>query len=308
MSGTAAVAGTRAGARLRRLVRIAILAVVIVLSARFLAAQDGGALLARLRAADPWLLLAAAACNAPLVVLKAARAQLLLRPVAALGVGRISEYYLASYAADNLLMSQAGVAVRVALLRRAGVPVAAAAALQALEKGIEGAGLLALLPLAPLGVSGAPLVRQPGLLLASGVALAALAALLIRLAARRYPWIEPITQIAAPLRRPRGALGCALLTLVAWATEVAMVLLTLRALHLPAALPACALVVIAVSVAALVPGLPANVGTFEAAAVVALGSAGVARIPSLGFALVYHALHTIPVTVVGLPGFRHAAR
>mgnify|MGYP000947947283 FL=1 len=85
-----------------------------------------------------------------------------------------------------------------------------------------------------------------------------------------------------------------------------MVLLTLVALHLPATLHAGVLVVIAVSVAALVPGLPANVGTFEAATIVALGSAGLPRMTALGFALVYHALHTVPVTLAGLPAFRHA--
>lgn len=297
----------RPGTRLQLAIRIAVGVAVLALAARFFRGQDTAALARQLRAANLWLLLAAAACNAPLVLLKAVRARLLLRPVAALGVGRLSDYYLASYAADNLLMSQAGVAVRIALLRRAGVPIAAAAALQALEKAVEGAGLFALLPFAPLGAAGAPLVRHPAVLLGAAVALGAVMVVLVRLAARRYTWVAPMARIAAPLRRPEGALACATLTLATWAVEVLMVVLTLDALGLPGTLPAAALVVIAVSVAALVPGLPANVGTFEAAAVVALGSAGFARVSALGFALVYHALHTIPVTLAGLPAFRHAA-
>src|SRR5207248_276340 len=39
-----------------------------------------------------------------------------------------------------------------------------------------------------------------------------------------------------------------------------------------------------------------------------LGTFGVDADPALGFGLLYHALHTIPVTLIGIPGFFRAAR
>jgi uncharacterized membrane protein YbhN (UPF0104 family) len=60
--------------------------------------------------------------------------------------------------------------------------------------------------------------------------------------------------------------------------------------------------------AALVPGLPANLGTFEVSCTLALRAFGVAPAAALSFALVYHALHTIPVTVLGLALQRRSLR
>jgi uncharacterized membrane protein YbhN (UPF0104 family) len=62
------------------------------------------------------------------------------------------------------------------------------------------------------------------------------------------------------------------------------------------------LVVLSANVSLLMPGLPANLGTFEAAVLVALRSGGVEPATALGYALVYHALRTVPVTLLGLGG------
>jgi hypothetical protein len=44
---------------------------------------------------------------------------------------------------------------------------------------------------------------------------------------------------------------------------------------------------------------PGNAGAFELACVVALSSLGIAREPSLAFAIGYHAVHLVPVGVLG---------
>ena len=75
----------------------------------------------------------------------------------------------------------------------------------------------------------------------------------------------------------------------------------LAALHLDVpALPAAALVLLAVNMAALVPGLPGNAGTFEMSCALALAAVGLGSASALSFALVYHAAHTIPVTIAGV--------
>jgi uncharacterized membrane protein YbhN (UPF0104 family) len=84
--------------------------------------------------------------------------------------------------------------------------------------------------------------------------------------------------------------------------DLVLVALCLRALgiHLPPT--AWALVLLSVNFAILLPSTPGQVGVLEAGAVVALTIAGVAPAPALAFALVYHAVHLVPTTALGLLG------
>jgi uncharacterized membrane protein YbhN (UPF0104 family) len=289
-------------------IRVLVTAAIALLGYRFLRDEDWRGLAEQVRHANPWLLLAAMSGNAALVLFKARRAHLLLAPLGRVPTRRLCGYFLSSYAADNLLMSQAGVALRVGLLHADGIPLTTAAAEQLLEKLLEGATLLLLLPLVPIAPSLPDWLHRPaGQALLAGAAAIAAAAIAL---AWRYGrgFLRRAAAAASALRRPAPAIEILLLSLLHWAVEVAMVWLALRALALPAGIAIASLVVVAVNLAALVPGLPANMGTFEAAAVVALGAAGVPPVPALGFALLFHALHTIPVTLAGLPGLRRAAR
>jgi uncharacterized membrane protein YbhN (UPF0104 family) len=312
--GTAAPPGDEsARPRWRTALRIAFGVLVLGLGARYVRRQDWGTILDELRRADLPLLVAAAASNVPLVWTKAWRLRRLLRPslgAATPPVARLMDYFFASYAADNLLMSQAGVGVRVALLAPDGVPVLTGAALQGLEKLLEGLGLALLaLPLLSLGAVvqslEASLLRPLAIGLGITAAVGVVGALLLR---RRPAWAERVAGAGSALRSPAGAIEVAALTLAGWVVELAMAMATLAALRMPASPSTAALVVVAVNVAALVPGLPSNLGTFEAAVVIALAATGVPKGHALGFALLYHALHTLPVTLLGLPGFRRALR
>ena len=273
--------------------------------------QDWAGVLAVARGASPWGLLAAMLLNVPLVWMKARRVQILLSPTVAVTRARLMRMFFASYAADNLLMSQAGLGVRVAMVRAEGVPWTTATALQGLEKALEAMGL------ALVGVV-VELAPPPGLAwlagalrvtfgLAIGAAVIAVALVLAGGLSSTHRWTALLRRIgdsAAALRRPLAAAEIVMWTAMAWAVELLMVALALAALGLPHAVGGVALVVLAVNIAALVPGLPGNVGTFEASAVLALAAVGVARPAALGFALLFHMLHTIPVTLVGLPALR----
>lgn len=100
----------------------------------------------------------------------------------------------------------------------------------------------------------------------------------------------------------RRALGRSLAeSAVAWALEILVVALTLRALDIPVPIAASLLVLIAANLALVVPfAPPANLGTLELGATLALMEYGVPKAHALAFALVYHLLQVIPIGVGGL--------
>jgi len=91
----------------------------------------------------------------------------------------------------------------------------------------------------------------------------------------------------------------ALLAFAGWSSEMVMLYLVLSALGLPSGLGVAALIVIGINVATAIPGVPANLGTFEAGIVFALAHFGLGQDAALSFALVYHGLHLGPMVLVG---------
>jgi uncharacterized protein (TIRG00374 family) len=90
-------------------------------------------------------------------------------------------------------------------------------------------------------------------------------------------------------------------SLVAWFLETCVVYFTLRAFHLHVPPGASLLVLVAINVAMVVPfAPPANFGTVEVGAILALMEYGVPKEQALAVALVYHLLQVIPIGVGGL--------
>ena len=54
-----------------------------------------------------------------------------------------------------------------------------------------------------------------------------------------------------------------------------------------------------VGVSVSLPSAPGFIGTFHAAAAIALGILGVARAEAVGYAIILHAVQFIPITIVG---------
>jgi hypothetical protein len=89
--------------------------------------------------------------------------------------------------------------------------------------------------------------------------------------------------------------------LVAWFLETCVVYFVLRAFHIQVAPGASLLVLVAINMAMVVPfAPPANFGTVEVGAILALMEFGVPKETALAFALVYHILQVIPIGVGGL--------
>ena len=291
-----------------RILRVAIGVVMVALLVLYVRHVDWDKILGATEDASFALLAVSALGNLPLIGCKAMRLRLLIGQ--RIATWRLMGFYVSSYAADNLVMSQAGLGVRVAMLRFDGVPLASAVTSQAVEKVLEGIGLamltVPLLATQDLEPRLAASLRWCAI--AGGIAVGIL--LIVAVVWRRkLALVRRLSDVLGMLRDPYLAARLIGLTLAAWAIEVAIVLTTLWALHIdvpPVVGPT--LVLLAVNLAALVPGLPANVGPFEMACVLALGSFGIDRDAALGFGIVYHALHTIPVTLVGIPGFFRATR
>jgi uncharacterized membrane protein YbhN (UPF0104 family) len=80
--------------------------------------------------------------------------------------------------------------------------------------------------------------------------------------------------------------------------------LVLAAVHVSLPWAAPLVVLLAISAATAMPSTPGHVGTLELAAVGALMLLGVGREQALAFALLYHAMQVIPVTLIGLSAAR----
>jgi uncharacterized membrane protein YbhN (UPF0104 family) len=207
--------------------------------------------------------------------------------------------------ASAVLPARAGEALRVGLVRRRlpGSSVTTISATVLLEAGLEivlGVGVIAVALFAgrSLGAWWSPTVDE-------APALLAIAFLLAVLLVVRWQW----PRLQAPVRR--FVLGCSIMRapaqlvqgviswkLVAWTLRFASVYLFLVAFHVPATLWATILVVAAQHVAALIPLMPGNAGTQQAAIVAALAGTAAAA-PALAFGIGMQAATTLVDVLVG---------
>jgi uncharacterized membrane protein YbhN (UPF0104 family) len=119
--------------------------------------------------------------------------------------------------------------------------------------------------------------------------------------------LERVEALAAELVAGLAAMRRLRLALPAIAASFAAILvigcsfwLVTFAFHLHAGFGAGILVMVATSLAMIIPSSPAAIGVFEAATVVALKPFGVEHETALSYAVVLHALNSIPFVVFGL--------
>ena len=201
----------------------------------------------------------------------------------------------ASGAVSALLPARAGEAVRVIeLKRRRGYPAGALIAAQLAEKGIQAISLGLVLGICAL----LPGAWAPPLALAGAVAAVAVA--LLAVLPRHAPGVAGrFLDALRTLHAERSWVRSLLWSMVSDAVDLLLVGLCLRALGIDVHPGVWAMVLLSINLALLLPSTPGHFGILEAGAVVALTTAGVAAEPALAFALVYHAVHLVPGTVLG---------
>jgi peptidoglycan/xylan/chitin deacetylase (PgdA/CDA1 family) len=212
---------------------------------------------------------------------------------------------VAGFAAGLVLPGRAGDLLRAHLLaRRAGVataPVVAASALDYLVGTVAFVlALGAVAAAAPLPGWGLRALALTAVVACAGAA----GAWLLRPGRAAGPPAPP--GLAGRLRAGLAAVhdGRALAAslgwgLVGWAAEGAVALATLAALGLPATPGLAALAVLAASAAAAAAVAPGNAGSFEVATAFAVAGAGIGGDAALAFALAFHAVHAVPVAILG---------
>jgi hypothetical protein len=237
------------------------------------------------------------------------------------GFWDVAALFMVSYAGNHVLPARAGDAYgTIELHRRHAFTLEGLLAAQVLERVIEVLSMWVLsLPLALL----AP---PPGLLAPPFYAFIVLglvaAPVILWLGVRKNGSLVPDETPTSRLGRIRQRFMEATrllrvpgvwLPALRWSflsdlADVTMIALCLRATQIDLDLAAWLALYLAVNLAVAVPLTPGQVGALEAGAVLALGALGVEPSEALAFALVYHAVHVLPMVVAGLVGLWHLKR
>jgi uncharacterized protein (TIRG00374 family) len=280
-----------------------------------------------------WWLVPAALLLALCVLLRAVRWRALFTAATRPPLGEMLRALLVGYLFNNILPLRPGEVVRVVWLRRRAATSAAEAGVTVVvERAYDILALLVLLFLA------APFLPEVSWLdaaaaLAAAFVVALAAAIVVvavwgerpavwaaRLVGRVVPASsERLEQIArnavtglAGLRQPRLAAIAFGWTLASWLALAASCAALLAGfdtgLSTEDVLLAGLLVVIATSLAMILPSSPAALGVFEAAVVVALGAFGIDDSEALSYALVLHALNVLPYLLLGALVLRSSRR
>jgi uncharacterized membrane protein YbhN (UPF0104 family) len=116
---------------------------------------------------------------------------------------------------------------------------------------------------------------------------------------KRWPRLADGLAAGISASTPRRVFGMTALSLLGWMSEIAILMVGLAAFNLPHTAGTALLVLLGINVAIVVPGPPANFGTFEAGVIAALRASGIPLDRALVFALGYHLIMSIPPALVG---------
>jgi len=281
---------------------------------------DLGDLRAALAGQDYAYLVPAGLALAAGVAVRAWRWQLLFERGSRPPFRFVGNALLVGYLFNTILPARAGELARVQVLgRRAGISRAQVLGTVVLERAYDLVVLIALLAAAapllpPVGWVKAALVLGAGLV----VALVATGVFVHRHGERAArTLLRPLTILPvideqrvgrmaasvvtglAAIRITRLASAAIVLTAASWLLLAASGWFLLLGTEIDAGFDAALLVLVATNLALVLPASPAGLGTFEAAAVLALTAYGIEREQALSYALVLHALNALPYLALG---------
>ncbi len=318
------VAGGEAGERarpagLRRRIVTRGLAVAAVLAAGAWMLHDlpWGQVWSVLAAADPVWIAAAAVVNLGVVFFQTMRWLALIRPLAPRAtVGSALRAMFVGFTVSTFVPARAGELARVEVFgREVGLSRVAIMGSVVLDHMVNASIVILALLIIPF-VMPVPLWLRPGGWLAAGLfAAGAVAVLALRPAAQarpresggRLPIRGGVSALVAyareglgAMREPRALAWSYTASLAAWTLEVNVTTMSLRAVGLRLPLGPTLFVLLAVNLALALPvATPANLGTLEVGAVLALVELGVPKDRAVAFALSYHLLQIVPIAVIG---------
>ena len=308
-------------ARARRVGGVALTVALAALLVVFGRHVQWGTVAGAMRDADPALLALAVVLNLLSLALKALRWWVFLLPLGVRSPWLVLQATFAGASLNNLVVAQGGEVARVMLVSR-GSGVASARVLSALsvERLLDALCYLLLLVGATwlLNVGGA-LMRWRGIATAVVCACTVGMIALLFLAARRrkrgstQDLTSPspsrgriasfgqrfLSGAAESANVPRIMLGL-LLSLAAWALQVATYHLVALAAHLPLPLAGSIAAMLTVGVSFLIRATPGNVGVFQAAYALTVAPFGISQSAAVAVALLIQAVQVLPVLGIGM--------
>ncbi len=114
-----------------------------------------------------------------------------------------------------------------------------------------------------------------------------------------------VTQVelgSQPLRRPWIAIQFMILTILIWICEVGFTFIVAQAIHIDLSILQCALLLLSLSLASIVPSTPGYVGVFQFVAVSVLVPLGVSSHAALAYIILFQACQYVSVICLGLIG------
>jgi uncharacterized protein (TIRG00374 family) len=270
-----------------------------------------------MRSASLPLLLAAAAVNIASIVVKAVRWWVFLRPIGAASLPLAMRATFAGAGLNNVLVANGGEAARVVFVARAAhVPSAKVLATLALERLFELVGYVVLLSLAATFLQlPHSIERVKPFAIAALVAMIALLTWLLRrpdvvesvavpkpqnwrgrVRAYGSRFVQTIGQVSSGPR----FIAALLLSVGAWALQVATYQLTAQAAHLPMTTVATIAALLAVNLGFALRATPGNVGLFQAAYAATAAAFGMDQNQAIAVAFLIQAQQILPVTLIGI--------
>ena len=302
---------------LKHTLRLGLTVLILVMLVLFARKVNWHATWASMRAASMPLLVGAALLNLVSIVVKAIRWWVFLRPAGVTSFGLALKATFAGAGLNNVLVANGGEAARVVFVSRAAhVPSATVLATLALERLFELVGYVTLLSLAVTFLDlPHSLERVKPFAIVILIAMLALLGWLLRrpnvvaeLAAPRSPtWHGRLRSYFSRLGQTIGAVSSAprfaaalVLSVIAWALQVATYQVTAHAANFPMTLVATIAALIAVNLGFALRATPGNVGLFQAAYAATAVAFGLDRDQAIAVAFLIQAQQILPVTLLGV--------
>jgi len=102
------------------------------------------------------------------------------------------------------------------------------------------------------------------------------------------------------LKKKRHLFLVTLTSICVWLVEIAAYFILSKCFHLQVPIYGIALVLILMNVGVMIPSSPGYVGTFEVFCIMGLGFFGVGEASAFAYAIVLHAMMSIPIIILGL--------
>jgi glycosyltransferase 2 family protein len=302
-------------------------AVTLALLYLTLRGVDAGAAWDAARTANGWWVIPAAGALAAALAMRIERWRSLFRASSRPPFGATTTAFFVGLFFNNIMPLRAGEALRVVVLsRKAHVAAAEVAATVALERVLDVLALLLLLFAAAPWLPHLPWLKAAAVLavaVLTGTAVAVYVVVrfgdraLLRILAplRAAPFVTEAQTVSVAkaivrgleaLRSPATAAIAATWTLASWLMLALSAWLLTLAFHLRLPVLAGLLVVVATNLGQVIPSSPGAIGVFEAAALLAVTTYGVARATGLSYAVALHSLNFLPYLLAGVIALRFA--